>query len=125
MGLQGLADLRDHAGDAAGIVGSVEMADDMTDLLIPEGLAYFLMDPLVAVNSQLTALQGDIHEDRIPGGSLLHLQAGENLGGPIECIHIPAAMLDIYADLATGLLLGFADSSNDLFLFGRRKQFLF
>ena len=56
MSLQRLANFGDHAGEAAGIVGFVEMAKDVFDPLVPKFGTHFFMDSFVAKERELAAL---------------------------------------------------------------------
>jgi len=119
------ANLHHYPGDTNGIVSLVEMAEDFPDLFIPEGGANFVVYPFIAKEGELPVFEGDINEHAVTGSCLLHVQGGENLSSPVDGIHIAAATLDIYTDLAAGELLSLTDGRNDLLSFSFGKSHLF
>jgi hypothetical protein len=126
MGFEGMADLANHGGDAAGVVGFVEMSEDAPDLLVPEFLPHFLVDATVAEDGELPIFQGDVDENAIPGGGVVHLEGREDLGGAVERVDIAAVAFDVHADLAAGAFFGGLDGiDDDLLLRLVEKRFLF
>src|SRR5580692_257668 len=122
MCLQRRSDLGDHPCDTAGIIGLVEVAKDIPDLLVPEGGADFAVDPFVTKEGELPVFERYINEHAIAGGRLFHIQTGEDLRSPVDGIDIAATALDIYPDLAAGSMFGGLDRRYDLLLLGIVKQ---
>ena len=123
--MQRSSNLVDYPGDPAGVVGFVEMAEDISNLLIPEGGADLAVNSFIAKDRNLPVLQGDIDEHAVAASRLLHIQAGENLRSPVDGVDITAAALDIHPNLAAGTMFGSLDSRYDLLLLGIVKQRLF
>jgi hypothetical protein len=116
IGFERVADLGNDGGDPTGVVGLIEMGEDVPDLLVPEFLAYFLVDALVAEDGQLPIFQGDVDENAVAGGGALHVQPGKDLGGPVERGDVTAAAFHKDADLAAGAFFGGLDSLDDYLL---------
>ena len=98
------------------------MGKDIPHLFIPEGGADLAVDPFVSKEGDLPVFEGDIDEHTIAGSGLFHVEAGEDLGGPVDGIHIAAAALDVYPDLAAGAVFGGLDRCYDLLLLLFIKQ---
>ena len=125
MFVERCANLRDDPGDTACVVGIVEMAEDIPDLLIPEGGADFVVNPFVTKEGQLPVFEGDVDQHAVAGRGLLHIKAGEDLGGAMDGIDVPTPILDIYPNLAAGTLFRLTDGRNDYIFFGLGKNLFF
>jgi len=113
VGFEGMADFGNDRGDTAGVVGLIEIGEDMPDLLVPEFLTYFLMDALVAENGELPIFQGHVDENAVLGSGFVHVECGEDLSGAVERVDIATVAFDVHADFAAGAFFGGLDGGDD------------
>lgn len=123
--MQHFANIIDALNKSFSQVVFPELAKHLPDLLFPVLLSYLLVDAFIAENGRLAVFYSHINKRSVPLCRLLHLEAEEDLPGPVEWIYEMAMRLHKEAHFPAGTLLGLADGLQDPgFFFSGEELFL-
>src|SRR5690349_3369805 len=109
MMVQSLADINHTLTNPFGIIFLIESVNHSSYFLVPVFITYFLVNAFIPEYSELMIFQCNVNDYRIALISFLHSQFEKQFRCSVKRIHILAAILHEYANLATCALFSLTD----------------